>query len=286
MSRRSMSIAAWLLFAAACGSSRTTAATQPGNPAAFDPKASDAKAVEIADKVVAAVGGAAAWDKVKEIQWTTTVYDSGTPKAAYRHGWDRWNGRHFLETPSKGDGDTTQAMYELYTDTAAAMIVLGEGHKERANGEQTKKIVANARQRFAWDVYPLFVAFKLKDPGVHLKFAEERRADGATEADPMKYDVIKVTFDPGVGPTPGDAYYVIVDKQTSLIDQVEVVEAGKQDNQRMGYKWSDWVDVNGMKFSQSRQNLGFPAEKITFTDIKTSESWDEDLYVPPVREGE
>ena len=282
MSRRLVSV---LLLAAACGSSRTTAATQPGSPAAFDAKASDPKAIAVADKVLAAAGGAAAWDKVKEIQWTTTVYDSGTPKAAYRHGWDRWNGRHFLETPGQGDANTTQAMYELYTDTAAALIVDGE-HKERANAEQTKKIVTNARQRFAWDAYPLLLAFKLKDPGVHLAFSEERRAEGATEADPMKYDVIKLTFAKGVGPTSGDTYYVVVDKQTSLIDQVEVVEAGKQDNQRMGYKWSDWVDVGGLKFAQARQNIGFAAEKITYTNIKLSENPDEELYVPPIEEPE
>jgi hypothetical protein len=121
---------------------------------------------------------------------------------------------------------------------------------------------------------------KLKDPGVHLKFAEERRADGATEADPMKYDVIRVSFDPGVGPSAGDVYYVVVDKATSVIEQVEVVETGKKDDQRIGYKWTDWVEVGGLKFATTRQNLGFAAEKITHTDIKLSETPDEDLYVP------
>jgi hypothetical protein len=273
------------LTAAACGSSRTTAATQPGSPAAFAPAASDPKAVEVADKVIAAAGGAAAWDKVKEIQWTVTIYDSGTPKLATKHGWDRWNGRHFMENPGKDGNDTTQAMYELYTDTEAAMIINEDGRKQRATKDATEKIIKQARSRFGIDSYPLVMHLKLKDPGVHLKLAEERRAEGATEADPMKYDVLRVSFDPGVGPTPGDVYYVVVDKATSLVDQVEIVYSGKSDDQRIGYKVSDWVESGGLKFATTRQNLGFAAEKITYTDIKVSDTPDEDLYVPTITEG-
>ena len=82
----------------------------------------------------------------------------------------------------------------------------------------------------------------------------------------------------------GDVYYVVVDKQTSMVDQVEIVESGKEDNQRIGYKWSDWVEAGGLKFATTRQNLGFAAEKITYSDIKVSESPDEDLYVPTITE--
>jgi hypothetical protein len=273
-----------LLGAAACGSSRTTAATQPNSPVAFEPAKSDAKAIEIADKIVAAAGGAAAWDKVKEIQWTATIYDSGTPKAVLKHAWDRWNGRHFMEIPGKEGSDSTQAMYELYSDTAAAIVINEDGRKQRATADNTKQIVDKARQRFYLDSYPLVMHFKLKDPGVTLKFVEERRADGATEADPMKFDVIKASFDAGVAGSRGDVYYIVVDKQTSIIDHVEIVETGKTDEQRLGYRWSDWVEVGGLKFATTRQNLGFAAEKLTFTDVKVSDSPDEDLYVPTITE--
>jgi hypothetical protein len=123
--------------------------------------------------------------------------------------------------------------------------------------------------------------FKLKDPGVTLKFVEER-PDPATPDKPA-FDVVKVTFDAGVGMTPGDVYYVVVDKNTHLIHQVEIVEQGKKDDERIGYKWDDYQDVGGLKLSMKRQNIGYAAEKLEFSDVKVSADVDEEHFVPQVQ---
>ena len=69
----------FLLLAAAC------VARRPANPPApgFDFAGSDARAVEIADEVMAPMGGRAAWDATRVIAWTffgrrSHVWDKGT----------------------------------------------------------------------------------------------------------------------------------------------------------------------------------------------------------------
>ena len=156
--------------------------------------------------------------------------------------------------------------------------------------------------------------FKLKDPGVKLSYVEERRDPSATEASaPMKYDVIKVSFDQGTGIAPGDVYYLVVDKETHLPDIIEFVPTGKTDEQRIGYRLTNWTEVGGLKFSTVRENIGFtmqpnaqkgpivippamkaavgelppiqvtvPGEAFLFFSIEVRTSPTDELYVPEV----
>jgi hypothetical protein len=98
----------------------------------------------------------------------------------------------------------------------------------------------------------------------------------------MVVDVIRVSFDSGVGPSAGDVYYVVVDKASKLIRQIEWVEAGKSDDQRIGYRFDAWTDVGGIKLSLKRQNLGYATEIVEFADVKVAEP-DDDLYVQRVQ---
>src|SRR5262249_48356996 len=83
---------------AGCGSSRLSYAPSPGAPPAFDKAGSNPQAVEVADKVIAAAGGAAAWDKAKQIRWATvTSADGGKPPRSTEQAWDRWNARHWAK---------------------------------------------------------------------------------------------------------------------------------------------------------------------------------------------
>ncbi len=262
----------------ACAAARTAPASLP-SPAAFDTTKSDSKAIAIVDELVKTVGGDTAWATVKQIRWHHVVTVDGKNIVDADHAWDRWNGRHqFIKI--QGDSKA-KAMYELYGNVAAGFILRPNGHEEIATSQDKTKMIQEARVRWAEDSYALCMPFKLKDPGVHLSFVEERPAEGSTEP---AYDVVKVTFDPGVGPTAGDVYYVVVDKATHLIDSTEIVAEGKPDTQRIGYKWSDWVTVAGLKFSTSRQNIGYQGEKIHVEDIQVDASPDDDLFIPVVQE--
>lgn len=265
-------ILATLLALAACGGGRKFAALPPGSPAAFDPAGSDAKAIEIADQVLAAVGGPLAWDKAHELVWDEAILIDGTPQKQGHHAWDRWNGRHHYEFADAA-GHSVVAMYELYSDVGAATA-----DRKVVSADAKDNIVAAARKQFSISTPMLFLQFALKSPGVHLKYVEEQGEQGATEP---TWDSIKVTFDPAL--KADGYYYVLVNKKTHLIDIVENVPQGKPDDYRIAYRWSDWQDVGGLKIATKRQNVGLASEQWVFSNIKVHGSADEDFYVPVVQ---
>src|SRR5260221_1710422 len=117
MKLRPLVISGWLLIAlAACGPGRSAFQRYPGAPATFDKAGSNPQAVEVADKVIAAAGGAAAWDKARQIRWTTTTDDK--KKQQVEEAWDRWNGRHWLKL-DLGEQGNLVAIHELYGDYKA-----------------------------------------------------------------------------------------------------------------------------------------------------------------------
>src|SRR5688572_10818239 len=83
-------------LAAGCPKPRTSAATQPAG-LAFDPAASDAKALETADAMIAALGGYDKWNAVKELSFEVKIKVGEDLKLWGIHSWDRWNGRHNLQ---------------------------------------------------------------------------------------------------------------------------------------------------------------------------------------------
>jgi len=241
------------LLLSACGGGKSAPATQSTAP--FDAKGSDEKAVTIATDVMNALGGEANWAKAKEIIWTQVVIVDGVTKNLVEHSWDRWNARHqYVRYDDTGTAGKTA--HDLFGDYA-----FGYRGTEKALKAELPAMVKEADTRFYMDSYPLVLPFKLKDPGVHLKYVEERPDEGSTAGSPMKFDVIKVTFDGNVGPSSGDAYYVVVDKATHLPTIVEKVAAGKADDVRSGYRLSEWKDSGGLKFATRRLTLGYGDEK-------------------------
>jgi hypothetical protein len=314
MSRsQSLFLVALVALAAAGGcATRKFAATQT-TPAAFDPAKSDPKAIALADEVLAAVGGEANWAKAKEISWSQYIIVDGNVKDLAVHSWDRWNGRHrFTRVDQSGASGTS--MYEVFSDTGTAEVRTAEGQHGPAMKEQAETMIKEARRRLALDGYMLTMVYKLKDPGVKLSYVEERPDYTAKDANaPMKYDVLKVTFDEGVGPAPGDVYYVVVDKASKLPDIIEYVPAGKTDDNRIGYRLTNWQDVGGLKFATIRDNIGYamqpdakkgpitvpkamaasvpelpplqvttPGEQIIFNNIVIRESPTDENYVPVI----
>jgi len=299
------------LSAAACGSSRQSAATQ-ATPVAFDASKSDPKAVAVADQVLAALGGEANWQKAHEVQWFQAIVHDGKMVDAVLHSWDRWNGRHAFKRVDPA-GKLGVSMHDLFSQSGGYGFVedASGGHKSVAADKIT--MIAEARKRFDTDTYPIFLPYKLKDPGVHLKLAEERPAEGSMQGSPMKYDVIQITFDDGVGPAAKDTWYLVVDKATHMPDSVEHVPAGKSDNERSGFTLENWVDAGGLKFATVRKTLGYtkadapqvqvqfpkewmdaipkefaslkvpsPGEVVYVADVKVNAEPTEDEYVPTV----
>jgi hypothetical protein len=255
--------------------SRQSAATQT-TIKAFDPAASDPKAIEVADGMINALGGEANWNKTKEITWTQLIILDGKVVNWARHSWDRWNGRHQYQRLDPS-GQVGVTMHDLFTDTKFAYVEGSAGLAKQMR-EDTAAMATEASKRLTDDGYRLTQLFKLKDPGVHLKFSEERPADDDKSEKPeMKIDVIQVTFDPGVGPAAGDVYYVAIDKATKMPLQIEHVPQGRPDNERSATRLEDWKESNGLKFATKYTNIGYTRPDAPMVALQIPDAWKEKI---------
>ena len=113
---RFVSLLAALTLAAGCGGpARTTQARYPGAALTFDRTTQDAKALEIADKVLAASGGAAAWTAAKQLRWAQAVSLDGKVTLSGEQAWDKWNGRHWGSVDRGEDGSLVVVFFGAAT---------------------------------------------------------------------------------------------------------------------------------------------------------------------------
>ncbi|HEY5922529.1 MAG TPA: hypothetical protein VIV11_12695 [Kofleriaceae bacterium] len=257
------------LILIACGPGRTTFARYPGSSPTFDRASADPKALAVADKVIVAAGGAARWNEAKQLRWSQVVMLDGKQVIAGEQAWDRWNGRHHARV-RREDGDVV-VMRPLYEDGGSAFVDKDKQLRKIESG--SVESVAAARERWEFDTAMLFMPFLLEEPGTKLTYEAERNGQ-----DGKPRDVLIVTFPKD--PTRRAVYHIDVNRETNMIDRIEIQKAGASSLERLGYSVKDWQDGGGIKFPGTLQNIGMPGEVITFKDLTVSEP-DDTLFVPP-----
>lgn len=252
---------------AACPKPRTSAATQP-TPVAFDVAKSDPKALAVVDTGIAALGGAAPWDALKELHFEITYKHDAQIIRQNEHWWDRWNGRQVFVstnvTTLGGDPDDVKTLVvkQHLFDSGTPFVTYDGDPLTRADGIGAAK---NAKKELTEDLYYLSIIHKLKDPGVILTLenAEVQMPPEVAACKPSCSSV-KVTFEQGVGT---DTWYVNFNNDSKL---PEVIEQAKGQG-RIGYLISDWIDAGGLKWPGKLQNIGLKAEVIEFGGVKLGE---------------
>lgn len=256
----------------ACGPGRTTFARYPGAAPTFERTTQDAKAVEVADRVIAAVGGGAKWSSAKQLKWSQAVTQDGKIIVEGEQAWDRWNGRHHARAKRGKEGDIV-VMRPLYEDDGHVFMDTGVKMKRIAGG--AAEAIAAAKDRWEFDTAILFMPFLLQEPGTKLTYIGE-----ADSEDGKKLDLIKVSLDP-LDRTRTAVYQVAVSRDTNLITRIEIQKAGKSENERLGYSITQWLDAGGIKYPGTVENIGLKGEVVSFKELSIAEP-DDVLFVPPL----
>ena len=253
--------------------SATPAPAAPATPAApaptaFDPSKSDEKAIAIADQVMAAMGGKAAWDNLRYVKLTFLVRQGDKRLAERTHFWDRHAGR------SRMVGETREkkpivAFVDHATRKGQASLDGQLLHDGDANAE---KFVKQAYDNLINDTYWLFMPFKMKDPGVRLRY------EGAVPENKPMYDKIMLTFDDGVGLTSKDRYWIYVSRNTHMIERWSYVLQGQgQAASPTAWQWEDWTTVGGLKLSTKRTQDGGEVE-IVLENVQAFDTLPETVF--------
>ncbi len=222
-------------LAVACAPSEET-----DDPAAPDPATrvqvsadSDEQAIELAQAVMATMGGWPAWDATKVVSWRFF--------GRRMHYWDRDTGLIRIEWP---------------TDDGQLLILMnlnvrqGRAWKNgiELEGDERSEAIGNGYEAWVNDSYWMFMPYKLLDPGVTLKHAGE----GAME-DGRASEMLDLTFD-GVGVTPENRYIVHVATDTGLVEQWDFYQTAADEEPRFRLPWKNWQEFGGIRLATSHGN--------------------------------
>lgn len=177
----------------------------------------DARAREIAERVLERLGGEAAWNRTHYVTWNFF--------GKRRHVWDKWTGDLRTET---GDRVTL-----INLNSGQGRVF--DGGTELAAGAELDQTLEQAREIWINDAYWMFMPYKLLDPGVHLAYAGEE----PLAADGRAADVLVMTFD-AVGVTPKNRYRVSVARDTDLVEQWSFFEDAGDREPKFTRPWSGW----------------------------------------------
>ena len=202
------------------------------NPAApgFNKAGSDEEAIEIADKVMEAMGGRKAWDQSRCIEWDFF----GSRKLI----WDKKTGMVRINYHNEDQ----QAVINIHTR---------EG-QVRKNGElitqpdSLSKYLDQAYRTWINDSYWLVMPYKLKDSGVTLKYLGE---DNTRNGD-LAYK-LQLTFE-SVGVTPQNKYNIWVDQKSHLVTQWAFFRENSMDEPNFITPWTDYKQYGGILLSGDR----------------------------------
>jgi hypothetical protein len=215
---------------AGCSSSKTTATATPSDP----------RAAKIADDVMTALGGKDRWDALPGIRWTFGSSVNDTVKSSRRHAWDKRTGWHRVEGKNAA-GDAFVFIHKVGTTEGHAWM-----NGQAIEGDSLQKLMTRSERLWVNDTYWMLMPYKMRDPGVKLVWDSEKEVDG------KPCDVISMTFD-HVGQTPGDHYWVYVDRATHRVRRWDMVLEGDQPPPE-SYTWDDWVEKAGLWFPTAHRN--------------------------------
>jgi hypothetical protein len=217
-----MAVLAWLSVSAG-------AHAADSNPPAtgFDVAGSDPKAMELADRTMAAMGGRAAWDNVRVIGWTIFKRN---------HVWDKWTGDYRLEA------DSTLVIMNINSKQGRVW----EKGVEVTDSARRAETLAEAMSIWINDSYWLVMPYKLKDTGVTLHYAGEQKTEDGRAA-----DAIQLTF-ANVGDTPENKYLVWIDRESGLVSQWAYFEKASDAEPKFTRPWTAWTAYDGIKIAMGR----------------------------------
>lgn len=208
----------------------------------FNVSGSDAKAIRIADEVMAAQGGRKNWDATHFISWNFLGFRKLT--------WDKYTGDVRID----------------YTKEDKKIIVnvnSGQGKVFMKGAEVTQpdslaKYLKEGKEAWINDSYWLVMPFKLKDSGVTLKYLGEDTTQTGQQA-----DVLQLTFQ-DVGVTPDNKYKVYVDKNSRLVSQWAYFKDARDDKPEFEMPWLNYKTYGNIKLSGDRG-------KAKLTDIQVAD---------------
>ncbi|MCU1231998.1 MAG: hypothetical protein JWO97_4882 [Acidobacteria bacterium] len=212
---------------------------------AQQPVSSTTTADDVARRAVEAQAGST-WGKARYFAFTFNVDRDGKIAASFPEKWDRSTGDyHVSGKDQKGDA----LVIAMNVNT-----MKGRAWKNgvEATAAELPDLLLFGYRRYINDTYWLLMPLKMMDPGVHRTLDGER-----SDASGRKWDVVKLTFDQGVGLSPGDVYWAWVNRDTGIVEQWDMkLQGTKPDDPPVAVKFHEFRRVGNVLISTAREVVG------------------------------
>ncbi len=228
------------------------------------PQAALAQSTPTADSVLdhltQALGGKQAWDNTHYIRFNFL--------GRREHWWDKWTGRHRLEWDTK-EKQHAVVLENVNTKEGSAWL---DGKK--VEGDKAQDLIKNAYAAWVNDTYWLIEPYKLRDPGANVSYAGWVSLNGKT------YDKLAVSFGQ-VGLTPGDRYWVYVNRDTGLVDRWDyILQDMPKDGPPTSWRWEGWQKYGNIMLAPHRVQIGGD-HKLELTDIAVFDQLPDTVFTSP-----
>lgn len=233
-------------------------------PARAETPDSDPRAVQIAEQVMQALGGRDRWDALRGLRWTFGIEVGDTVQFARKHAWDKYTGMHRVEGVTRS-GQPFVVIDNIETGKGKAWV-----NGNPIEGDSLAKLVKFGKATWVNDSYWFLMPYKMLDPGVTVKYAGEE-----TDGD-IVYDKIALSFH-DVGLTPGDQYWVYVNRANHRVEKWDKLLQGTQPPPTTN-TWEGWKEIGGLWFPTAHRH----GDQNVFTrDIQTVETFDPKTFTAP-----
>jgi hypothetical protein len=224
-------------------------------------KASDARAIVIADEMLAALGGQEAWDATRFLHFGFA--------GRREHWWDKHSGRYRLEGATK-ENEPYVVLMDLDTKQGRAWL-----SGQEASGEKLDELLKSAWGAWVNDTYWLLMPYKLRDPGVTLADAGEETVDGVV------YDKVQLSF-ANVGLTPGDRYWAYVNRSTHLMDRwAYILESMDPQGPPTVWEWQGWTRHGKILLAPERRQVGAEQRTLSLQPVEVPAALPDAVFTDP-----
>lgn len=231
--------------------------------AMFGQQTTTPSADDIAHRAIDMMAGPA-WDTARYFAFTFNVEREGKNLASWSQRWDRFTGDYRVA------GKNQQG-----EDVVVVMNINTKAGKAWKNGQEVadpKEMLTFGYRRFINDTYWLLMGFKAFDPGVSREYAGEKTDSGGAV-----HDVVRFSF-ANVGLTPGDVYWMWVNRDTGLVDQWHMkLEGSKPEDEPSVVLFHDYRRIGGLLLSTRREIQG-KNQFIKLDDITVSAAVPKDAF--------
>lgn len=170
---------------------------------------------EIASRAINVMAGSA-WEKARYFSFSFNVERDGKIAVSYPQRWDRYTGDYRVSGKDR-EGHEFDIRMNVNTRQGTALL-------DGKPAADPKELLERGYRRFINDTWWLLMPLKMLDPGTRLESAGVKQDECG-----LSHDVLKLSFEQGVGLTPGDQYWIWISRDSGLVDRWEMLLQDSKD---------------------------------------------------------